>query len=357
MATIKDIAKKANVSPATVSYVLNNSAQISPETRERVLKAAQELNYQPNNLAKSLRKKKSMTIGVIAEDITVFSAPEIIDGINRYLEEKGYHIILNNLRLVKKVGNNYSKVIEHLEEIKKSIEVLLTRQVEGMIYIGFHMRDVAPFIKGIKIPIVCTYCYSSLGHISVNCDDYQGAYEVTKYLLENGHRKIGLITGPNDSLPSQERLKGFKDALSDFGVKLDNKLIRVGNWEYESGYENTMSILKENREVTAIFAMNDLMACGVMDAAKELGIKVPDQLSVVGFDDREFSYFHDPKLTTVKMPLDKMGEEAAKLILECISGDKLICTEDEKEIRNLKLKCTVIERESVKKIHYSSNNL
>lgn len=349
MATIKDIAKKANVSPATVSYVLNNSAQISQETRERVLKAAQELQYQPNNLAKSLRKKKSMTIGVIAEDITVFCTPEIIDGINRYLEEKNYHIVLSNLRLVKKVGNNYSQVLKHIKEIKQSIDVLLTRQIEGIIYIGFHMRDVAPIIEGIKIPIVCTYCYSSAGHYSVNCDDFAGGYEITKHLLENGHKKIGLITGPVDSLPSQERLKGFKTALKEFGITYDENLVRVGNWEYESGFINGKDLLSKH-PVTAIFAMNDLMACGVMDLAKELGIRVPDELSVVGFDDREFSYFHDPKLTTVKMPLDKIGEEAAKLILECINNEQRRVKTDYLTKKDIKLSCKVVYRDSVKKL-------
>lgn len=345
MATIKDIARRANVSPATVSYVLNNSAPISPETRERVLKAVQDLQYQPNNLAKSLRKKRSMTIGVIAEDITVFSTPEIIEGINRYLEGKGYHIIFSNLRLVKKVGNNYSQVLKHIDEIKKSINVLLTRQIEGIIYVGFHMRDVTPIIEGIKVPVVCTYCYSSLGHYSVNCDDFAGGYEITKYLLENGHRKIGLITGPEDSLPSQERLKGFKVALREYGVEYDESLIRVGNWEYESGFINAQDLLTRT-PVTAIFAMNDLMAGGVMDAAKELGKKIPSDLSVVGFDDREFSYFYDPKLTTVKMPLDKIGEEAARLLLDYIVGkfqDKGNMMED----RYIKIKCEVIQRESV----------
>lgn len=348
MATIKDIAKRANVSPATVSYVLNNSAQISQETRERVLKAAQELQYQPNNLAKSLRKRKSMTIGVVAEDITVFCTPEIIDGINRYLEGKGYHIILNNLRLVKKVGNNYSQVLKHIKEIKQSINVLLTRQIEGIIYIGFHMRDVAPIIEGINIPIVCTYCYSSAGHYSVNCDDFMGGYEITKHLLENGHRNIGLITGPVDSLPSQERLRGFKAALREYGIEYDESLIKIGNWEYDSGYKSAMELL-ERTNLTAIFAMNDLMACGVMDAAKELGIKIPDELSVAGFDNREFSYFHDPKLTTVKMPLDEIGVEAAKLILKSIEENGKEENNEANE-KNIKLKCQVVYRESTKKV-------
>ncbi len=340
MATIRDIAKKAQVSTATVSYVLNDSAQISEETREKVLKAVRELNYSPNNIAKSLKIKKTNTIGIITEDITVFNSPEIVDGINKYMEEQGYHIILNNLRLFKRLGNNFWNSTKYVKKINEIISVLLSRQIDGIIYIGAHTRDVSDIIKDINIPIVYTYCYSS-GELdySVNYDDQLGAYEATEYLIKLGHKRIGVITGLVDSIPCQERLKGYQKALEENNLIFNPSYIKVGDWEYESGYENAKELLSKKDRTTAIFAMNDLMAGGVIDAAREMGINIPKDLSLIGYDNRECSFFYVPKLTTVGLPLSEMGERSAKILIDLIDKKNT-------EETSIKIKCSIVERES-----------
>jgi len=341
MVTIKDIAKKANVSTATVSYVLNDSAQISEATREKVLKIVDEMNYKRNNIAKSLRTNKTNTIGVIVEDMTVFNSPKIIDGINKYVEEHGFHIILSNLRLNKKIGNSYEEVFKHSEEINETIDVLLTRQIDGIIYIGEHTRDVSNIMGNVKKPVVYTYCYSSQENsYSVNYNDKLAAYQATNYLINLGHEKIAVISGMINSKPSHERLQGYQQALIDYNLNLDPSLIRTGNWEYETGFELSKELLKSNNRPTAVFAFNDLMAVGVIDGAESLGYKVPADLSVIGFDNREFSHFFKPKLTTIDLPLAKMGQEATRILIDLIDKKKI-------EENSLQIECEFIKRESV----------
>lgn len=341
MATIKDVAERAGVSIATVSYVLNNRANVSPKTREKVLKAARELNYSPNRIAKSLKTKKTHTIGVITEDITVFNTPDIIDGINKFTGKCGYHVILNNLRLYRRLGNNYSAIGKYIDEINEVVRVLLSRQIEGIIYVGAHPRDVAGIISNLNIPIVYTYCYSSnAGDYSVIYDDELAAFEATEYLIKMGHKKIGIITGLVHSVSCQKRLKGYQKALMKYNLIFDPRYIRVGDWEYDSGYVRGKELLSIDDRPTAIFVMNDLMAGGVIDAANDLGIKIPDDLSLVGFDNKECSFFYIPKLTTMAPPLIEMGEKSAEILINLINNKKI-----EKNL--IELKCSLIERNSV----------
>ncbi len=344
MITIKDIAEKANVSTATVSYVLNDSAQISGETRERVLKIVEELGYKRNNIAKSLRTNKSNTIGVIVEDMTVFNSPEIIDGINQYLEKKGFHIILSNLRLNKKIGNDYSKIDLIKDEIKEDIDVLLSRQIDGIIYVGGHTRDVTGIIDEIDKPVVYTYCYTTnSGDHFINYDDKMAAYQGTEHLIELGHKKIAVISGLINSLPSHDRLRGYQKALMDYNLSFNPDYIKTGDWEYDTGYEKSQEFFKDSNPPTAIFAFNDLMAAGVIDAAEAMGYIVPRDLSVIGFDNRDFSFFYKPKLTTIDLPLNKMGECSADILLKLIHSKKV-------ERENIRLKCKIIRRESTLEI-------
>ncbi|SIQ92060.1 LacI family DNA-binding transcriptional regulator [Halanaerobium kushneri] len=341
MATIKDIAEKAGVSTATVSYVLNDSAQISKATREKVLKIVDEMNYKRNNIAKSLRTNKTNTIGVIVEDMTVFNSPQIIDGINRYVEEHGFHIILSNLRLNKKIGNSFEKAAQYSAEINETIDVLLTRQIDGIIYIGEHPRDVSGIINNIDKPVVYTYCYSSKEDTySVNYNDKLASYRATSHLISLGHKRIAVISGMINSRPSHERLQGYQQALIDNNLNLDPALIRTGNWEYDTGFNLSKELLKSENPPTAVFAFNDLMAVGVIDGVSSMGYQVPNDLSVIGFDNREFSHFFKPKLTTIDLPLNKMGEKATKMLIDLINGYKI------KE-NPCKIECSLIERDSV----------
>jgi len=344
MTTLKEIAKKANVSIATVSYALNDSDQVSQKTKYRILKIVDEMKYKPNMSAKSLRTNKTMTIGIIAEDISVFNTPEIINGIGEYAEENGYNVILNNLRLCKRIGNNFSQTIKYKKTISNIIEQTLSRELDGVVYIGSHFRDVTEIIKDIDKPIVCTYCYADdRFHYSVNFNEEAAAYDATQHLIKLGHHKVAVITGLVDSIPCQARLKGYQRAIMDSNSIINPLYVKVGNWEYESGYQLAKELLSSDIPPTAIFAMNDLMAGGVIDAARELNINIPQDLSVIGFDNRDCSFYFVPKLSTIEIPLNEMGKEAAKLLINQLSGN-------EYNQRHLKIDCKFIERQSVKNV-------
>jgi LacI family transcriptional regulator len=344
MPTIKDIAKKAGVSTATVSYVLNNNGQISEKTRRRILKIVNELNYKRNTIAKSLRTSRTNTIGIIAEDITVFNSSSIIDGINKFVEEQGFHIILTNLRLSKRIGINYSEINSCISEISESIDVLLSRQIEGIIYIGVHPRNVTGIIRRkINKPLVYTYCYTTRNDYCVNYADKLAAYEITDYFIDIGHEKIAVISGPIDSLATRERLKGYKKAIMDNNIVYNPDYIKTGDWEFVSGFNAIKKILSQKTETpTAVFAMNDLMAAGAIEAAFRFGHSVPDDLSIIGFDNREFSKFYRPTITTMDLPLNEMGIKSAEILIDLINGKKA-------RKKSYKIKCRLIKRNSVKK--------
>lgn len=346
MPNIKEISKLAGVSTATVSNVLNNSPKVAQETREKVLRVIEETKYRPNMIAKSLKVKKTNTIGIITEDITVFNTPEIIDGIDEYAEKNNYHIILENVRLYKRIGNNYEDTSKFAGIISEITSVLLSKQVEGIIYVGAHCRDVSGLIDELPVPVVYTYCYtSSESDISINYDDELAGYEITKYLLKMNHRKIGVITGLMGSIQCQDRLKGYQKALYEHNILFNPEYMKIGNWEREAGYRAGKELLLLPNRPTAIFALNDLMAGGVIDAASELGLNIPMDLSLVGFDNRECSYSYTPKLTTMGLPLTEMGKKAAEIIVDLISNRR---TGDLS--REHKLKCELIERQSVARV-------
>lgn len=335
---IKDIAKKANVSTATVSYVLNGTRNVSPKTRERVLKVIEELNYTPNDVAKSLKSQKTNIIGVIAEDVTVFNVPEIIDGINDYADRHDMHILLTNIRLHKRVGHNFGEVDAYKKYVTDAVTDLVSKQVEGIIYIGVHPRDVTGLIDTKGKPIVYTYCYTE-SDISIQYNDEQASYDAMKYLIDHGHRRIAIISGLMDSLPSRLRFNGYYKAITEFELPFDPQMIKVGDWGLESGYLMTKELLELPQLPTAILIMNDLMAVGAMRAIHEAGLRIPEDISIVGFDNREFSDYVNPRITTMDLPLHQMGYTAMEALMSIIQKKPVEC--------DLSPKCTLIERESV----------
>ncbi|UOQ45422.1 LacI family DNA-binding transcriptional regulator [Halobacillus salinarum] len=345
MARIKDIATQSGVSTATVSHVLNNTGRVGVETREKVLKVAAELNYKTNKIAKSLKTQRSYVIGVIVEDLTVFNTPEICDGINEFAEEKGYSISLVNLRLFKRIGTDFTKTDVLKEMIPKVIDQLMENQVEGIIYIGNHPRDVTEDIPPVSVPIVYTYCYTTReDDCSVNYDDKSAAYEATKYLIDLGHEKIGLISGLINSIPSHDRFYGYQTALAENEVLFDPGYIRTGDWKIDSGYEMTKELFTHPDPPTAIVALNDLMAAGAIKAIQEMGMSVPEDVSVIGFDNREFTAFYSPSITTMAIPLHEMGEKAMDVLFQFIHKTG----SSEQPNGNVQLSCTLVKRESVK---------
>lgn len=346
MSTIKEIAKACNVSIATVSKVLNHKAGASEETTKYILETAEKMNYMPNYVAKNLKMKKTKTIGVIAEDMTVFSLPDIIDGITEYCEEKEYHILLVNLRLYKKFQDKYYQNDDYMEIASQEIKELLSKQVDGIIYVAAHERKIRCIPKELNIPAVMAYGYSSnKGVPSFVVNDIQAGYEIVSYLAKNHHKRIGVITGKFNSLHSQERLLGYQEALYDHEILYNPSFVVEGDWTRKSGYEATDQLL--DKGVTAIFCMNDLMAGGVYDRLEELHLEVGKDVSVVGFDNREMSSYYQPPLTTIALPLHDIGYEAAQMIVALLEAD-----DDEKKDLEKKdvcrVDCRMEVRESVR---------
>ena len=319
MATIKEIAKKCGVSVATVSNILNGKPGASEATREMVLKTANMMEYMPSYVAKSLKTKNTRNIGVIAEDMTIFSTPDIIDGITENCEKVEYKILLTNLRLYKKYNDRYYHREDYFGIVKQEIKKFVAMQTEGIIYVTAHERIMHCIPEDLPIPAVMAYGYTESRKIpSVVVNDQKAAYELVEYLIKKGHQRIGVISGKQDSIHTQDRLLGYQKALRDHHLIYDPELVCSGDWTRRSGYECVEKLLRQ--EVTAVFCMNDLMAGGVYDRADELGLRIPEDLSVVGYDNRELSSYYKPPLTTIELPLHDIGYRAAEVMMELLAG-------------------------------------
>lgn len=344
MATIKEIAKACNVSVATVSNILNNKPGASEQTRMLVMEKVKELNYTPNIVAQNLKTKNSRSIGVIVEDMTIFSIPDIVDGITEHCEEEQYQILLTNLRLFKKYQDSYYNKDYYYGTVRDEISKLMAKQVEGIIYVAAHERSLYCIPEDLPIPAVMAYGYTESKKIpSVVVDDEDGAYQLIQYLIGEGHTKIGVITGKKNSPHMQERLLGYQRALYEHNILYNPDLVCIGDWTRDMGYENTDSLIKQG--VTAIFCMNDLMAGGVYDRLEELGMKVGEDISMVGYDNRELSAYYKPSLSTISLPLHDIGYMASEIILKMLHKEELICSD-----RIYRVKCHKLIRKSVKRL-------
>nr|WP_253958042.1 substrate-binding domain-containing protein [Metabacillus halosaccharovorans] len=218
---------------------------------------------------------------------------------------------------------------------------LVKSQVEGIIYISVHPRDITGIISDSKIPIVYNYCYTRNEHdYTVNYDDEGGSYQITKYLINKGHSQIGLISGLINSKSSHARFRGYQKALSEHLLMFHPQFVKTGDWEYESGYRMALDLLHQETKPTAIIAMNDLMAAGAIQAIKEQKLQVPDDVSIIGFDNRELSGYHSPKLTTMSLPLEEMGKVAMNILHQLKNNQNVVQ-------KKYLLDCHLVERESV----------
>lgn len=338
MATIREISEATGLSIATVSKVLNGKDGVNCETRKKVLRAAEKLKYRPNLNARNLKSGRSKTIGIITEDLTVFNSPEIVDGIAEACDAAGYHYILGNLRFFKRFGNGPRSPKESGALVREEVDEMISKQVDGIIYIGCHSHLVISLAGHDRPKFVCAYCISKDESVpSVVYHEEKAAYELTCRLLDRGCRKIGMITGPSDSSHTANRSRGYMKALFDKGIPYDPYLTLSGDWERDSGYELGGQLVRAG--VTAIFAQNDLMAVGVLDYCNANGITVGKDIRLIGFDDREIASVSRPTLSSVSLPLFEIGQTAAKEMLAILAG---------KESKGgvIMLDCDIIERES-----------
>ena len=337
MANIKDVAEKAGVSITTVSHVINETRYVSDDLKTRVQSAMEALNYRPNTLARSLRSGRSRTIGLVIPDISNLFFAEI----SRKIEDKGfefgYSVILCNTD-------------DDLEKEKRYIDVLLEKQVDGIIFIsaGEAKENILKQME-MDIPIVVAdRDIPSLTSDVVLIDNHEGGFKATNYLITLNHKRIACITGPSLVTPSALRVEGYKHALKDAGIPINESLICQGDFRYESG-ENCMRNLLNNPEPpTAVFVCNDMMALGAFRAIHECGMKIPENISVVGFDNIPLSQTAYPALTTMAQPIVEMANISVDLLVERIQYKQKLKRNHEVELdfKRLVLKAYLVERES-----------
>lgn len=341
MSTMKEVARLAKVSTATVSHVINGTKHISEETRRRVYEAIEQADYVPNAVAKSLRVGSSKTIGVLVEDIRGLPVADIVNGISEAIEPSGYNMLLYDLHLLEKLYNQYEQVGAYRERINRGISLLLQSHVGGVIYVGMHDRHLDGLIDPISRPLVFAYSHGSARDGYVTYANRESARELVETLIVRGHRKIGLIAGHPHSYPTMMRLNGYQLALQKHGLALSGEYIRYGDWEYAGGERETRALLELPERPSAIFAMNDLMGIGCIHALQAAGLRVPEDVSVVGFDNREAARYVKPPLTTVAIPTKEIGMRAAGMLQALIEGQG-------GEPEGVILPCALVHRESVR---------
>jgi LacI family transcriptional regulator len=329
--TIKDIAREADVSITTVSRVFNNKAEgMSKETRKKVLKVMEELNYQPNKLARGLVTKRSNLLGLIVPNISNPFFPELCRGAEDEANQRDYSLIICNSDDQSKKEENYLRLLQ-----EQQVDGILLSSMNQLSHTSKDQLDSG------KIPYVLfDRGEEANNHSGVFLDNEKGGYFAGKHLTDLGHTKIACMTGPLEILNAQQRLSGFQRALTEAYIELPKSYILVGDFQMEEAYLIAKKFL-QNNSVTAIFASNDLMACGIYQAAHELGIQIPEQLSIVGFDDIPLVTTLIPKLTTVRQGTYEMGRKAIELLINKIENDSS---------EGVVFEPALIVRESTKKI-------
>ena len=313
--TITDVARAANVHASTVSRVLNGRAELSllPETRERVIAAATRLGYRPSALARGLRLRRTFTLGMLVPDITNPVFPSIIKGVEGAAHTRGYHLILCN------TDDSFEREASYLR-------VLREWRVDGILIASSSTADsTIAELRREKVPFVLLNSASRASDdLAVVPDNRQGAAAAIEHLIQLGHRRIGLVAAPQTTMAGQERLLAARAALRRHHLAHEDALVAVADSFSEvSGYRAARRLLLDGEPLTAIFCANDLIALGAIRFARELGLSVPDDLSVVGFNNIPQSELFDPPLTTVNVPQEEMGVLAAAILIDALEGKHL----------------------------------
>lgn len=341
MANIQDVAKRANVSITTVSHIINQTRYVSDELTDRVKKAMEELDYHPNSLARGLRSGKTKTIGLVIPDIS----NQFFAEISRKIEDKGfeygYSVILCNTD-------------DDPQKEKSYIDVLLAKKVEGIIFISTvvesnNLEKTMEF--GLPI-VVVDRDINEINSDIVLVDNSIGGFKATQYLIELGHRRIACIGGPSPITPSAQRAAGYKQALQEAGIPVDPTLLVFGDFRYESGNKAMRELLALPQPPTAVFASNDMMALGAIQAVNDQGMKIPDDMSVIGFDNIPFSQTVYPTLTTMAQPIHEMADLVVELLIERIKlqRQRSRVEEDKPSYKRIVLETKLIKRNSCREI-------
>ena len=333
---IKTVAQKAGVSTATVSRVIREYPGVREDTRKKVLKAIKELNYEINAVARNLRQKKTNTIGVIVGNVLSqfysIIAKSVEDTANKY----GYNVILCN-------GD------ENPEKELKYLKVLKSNRVDGIILTptGKNAEYVNWLIESGTKVILLDRLINGVDCDSVLVDNENGAYNAVKYLVDQGYRKIAIINGYIDRTTGRGRLNGYLKALREAGIPKDDSLIKIGNFKKRSGINLARELLESTNKPEAIFVANLDMTLGALITIKEMGLKIPDGIAVIGFDDPEWTLILNPPITTVSQPVYNLGSAAAEMLISKIENKE---TRIDNKPLIMTLSTNLIIRNSTKKI-------
>lgn len=340
--TIKDIAAMCGVSISTVSNVLNKkNNKVSEEVAAKINEAVVKTGYHPNYLAKSLRSISTKTIGVIVEDLLLFTSTSIIEGLMKRCEESGYNVVIENMRLF---GRWHGDWMRDEALFQSALQPVLAKMdsmnVDGILYVAGHEHVVHHLKSLSNLPIVMTYAIAGDSTIpTFRLDDYSGGYDAYTYLLSKGHKRIGVIAGEPDNTHTINRMQGVQKAIFDAGMLFDPALITYGHWSKESGYEGMKKL--HSLEPTAVFCMSDAIGSGAYEYLKEIGSEPGRDIAIMGYDNQDVSSFLTPMMTTMALPLEDLGYESAGKLIKIIEGN------DNNLISDIRLKATLVERASV----------
>lgn len=332
-ATVKDIARKAGLSVSTVSRVLNKKAKqyrISEEAEAQVLRIAHELNYRANHIARGLRLKRTLTIGLVVPDISNPFFSHITRIAQNVASQSGYSLIVCDTN-------------ENLEIEIEQIDLLLSKGVDGFLImpVGIHYEHIEQLIKDGKPLVLVDRSFDVLDINSVVVDNYNGAYKAVEHCIEQKHQRIAIIQGLQSTSTNNLRVQGYLDALEHYNVPIDRNLIVGRDFRQENGYIETKLLLNLEQPPTAIFTTSDLITLGALQAIYEEKKKIPQDVSLVAFDDIDFAPYLISPLTTVNQPKELMGEIAVKLLIDDIQSD------ESREKQRIVLKPKLIIRKSV----------
>lgn len=334
--TIKEIAKETGLSIAAVSYVLNGKEGVGPETREIVMEAVSRLGYVPSYTARGLASSHSNLIGVCS--------PQTEPGSRLMFDNPFYSRLFSSIEYECRI-NGYHVIISGTDADESFLKLAQQRGLDGMIIIGSYSKEFYSELKKAGIPIVLIDTYQNPEEFhEVKIDDEQGGFMATKYLIDKGHKNIAFISGALiECGVTQLRYNGYKQALEKSGLSLDERFVYPGTVSFESGMNNARNVLELTPEVTAIFCTADIIGVGVVKSLIEMGVKVPEDISVIGFDNLNISEYTTPSLTTVSQDIELKGKAAVDLIIKEINDEI-----SSPQHRVLPLE--IIERQSVKKI-------
>lgn len=334
--TIKDIARYAEVSPTTVSRVLNNSGYVGEDTRRRVEKAIAELGYRPDARARGLRGKPSKLVALIIPDILNVFYTGVAQAIEHYLAQRGYNMLLGI------TGDSADRYVEYLQ-------LLWERRVDGIIYVPPAIGDSsAPTRRLVAqgMPIVEVNRQREAGLLDcVLADNFRGAYQATEHLIDLGHERIALIVGSAETTTGRERIQGFKWAMRDADLEIDPQLLKVGAYSKQYGLQATEELLVLSPRPTAIFAASNRLLVGTMMALTDHGVRVPNDMSIIAFDDSEWLTFWQPPVSTVDVAAEEMGMLAVELLMRWIREGHA-----PDRPRTYSLSAILVERKSCKRV-------